>query len=915
MLSVAITGATSDAQSAARPVTLISVRASGSVSGPASASAQAIVFEAAPLGGAARQLVATFALAGGIPAPSASLHYGHDYSIGAVSCSSQSCSVTVSFQPTLPGIRPDALFLTSAGQRVASVPLSGTGSAPFAVLQPISTASATSSLAGADPAAVLDENGTLYALDAAGDSVTATTSLGVASVLPIEGLNGAHGLAIDGAGVLYLLPGTEQKSLITFDTVERVQGAVLLPVAASSIDSIATGTTGDLFAVVSTAKLLYTVHPDGTAAQSVLAASASPATSALAVAARTAAGLKATTATEGLSDAGSGSFSVLGTDAAGTLYANSGGSLLALAAPGYTSAVATLPAAVAVGHDGSLVVDSSAGPVRLDRTQTELDFGSVAPGAAATPQVAKLYNAGNQPLTLTDVRVAGNGFTIASAPNNGCSAGSVVAPGASCEIAVALDAPKSGIATGTLSVASDSLNGTGTGASSMLSVPVKANTAGSQALLTPLSLIFPNTTVNVASTPQVITLSNPGTAALNLSSIALTGAASGSYSVTNTCISATVTSLAPGASCTISVTFKPLTAASQSAVLSVGDDVNGVTGSTQTVTLIGLGLAAPAPVILFTAVSQNGLAQATSTTSASLGTLSFGSATNPVLEINAASPTSYTGTVTLVNTGNLALTLSPIQLILSGTSTVLPFTQTNNCGATLAIGASCVVTVNFVAPAGVGGTYTAELVLVDNAANSPQTFGISGIVTTSDYTLSASTTTLTLPSKGGTGQVVITAVPDAGPFLTPISLSVFGVPLAATYSFSPIAITAVTTPGTSTLSITLPNYQNVVLSSLSMPARPALLRFGLPAAASLLMGLGFIRRRRRMPRLTQALSVLMFVLLSVAATCATGCGSGVPVSGGVAPGTYYLTVTGSSADGLQTTPGATHQATFALVVQ
>jgi hypothetical protein len=912
MLTLAVTGASADAQSPGPAVRLTGVHQPGSTAATGSLP-QAIVFDPVPLAGAPQQLVATFSKGAVTGTPVASLHYGHDFSLGPVSCADQTCSVTLTFSPTLPGARPDALFLTSGAQRVATVPVSGTGQSPFAVLQPGSLASAASSSIAA---AVLDENGTFYALASDGDTVTSTDASGRSAVLPLTDLASAHGIAIDGAGVLYLLPRGADRTLITYDTVQGLQGSLPLPVAADLLDSIAIGAAGDLYAVSTTSRLLYRLAPNGEVSSTSLGSegevksASSPAISAVALASRSAQKPVTSTAQpQSETQSPVASFAALAVDAAGTLYASAAGATVELAAPEFTSAIGKLPAALAVGSDGTLLVPAAQGIARLDRTQTGLDFGSVVPSVDAEPQVALLYNAGNQPLTLFDLRVAGAGFSIASTPRNTCTAGVVVAPGSSCQIAVGLLAPHSGSASGTLAITSDSLNRAG----SMLQVPVKANTAGSLAVLTPNALIFPNTTVNVASAAQTITLSNPGTAALNISGVALTGAASGSYSLTTTCVSATVTSLAAGASCTIAVTFKPLTAVSQSAVVSVNDDLNGVAGSTQTATLIGLGVAAPAPVITYYAVSANGASTASSTTSSTIGTLSFGG-TNPVLSIPSGAAGTYAGTITLTNSGNAVLTISTLSLVLTGTSTVLPYTQTNNCPSTLAVGASCLVTVTFVPPAGVGATYTAGIVLADNAANSPQVFGISGITTTPDFTISASTNSLAIPSTGGSGQIVISSVPDPGPFPSPIGLTVFGMPQAATYTFSPATISSVTGPGTSTLTVTLPTYKNIVLSSLE---KPSMLRLtSLPAAACLLAGLFFGRRRKQLPRLTRAVQVLLLALLGLTATSMSGCGSsGVPVSGGVAPGTYYLTITGSSSNGIILSSPAVHQVVVALHVQ
>jgi hypothetical protein len=73
--------------------------------------------------------------------------------------------------------------------------------------------------------------------------------------------------------------------------------------------------------------------------------------------------------------------------------------------------------------------------------------------------------------------------------------------------------------------------------------------------------------------------------------------------------------------------------------------------------------------------------------------------------------------VTLTNTGNAALTIS-------GISTSANFSQTNTCGPSVAAGASCGISVTF-APT-VTGQRAGTLTIADNAANSPQTVGLSG---------------------------------------------------------------------------------------------------------------------------------------------------------------------------------------------
>jgi len=89
------------------------------------------------------------------------------------------------------------------------------------------------------------------------------------------------------------------------------------------------------------------------------------------------------------------------------------------------------------------------------------------------------------------------------------------------------------------------------------------------------SLTFPNEPSGVSSPSQTVTLYNTGTATLGISGITMTGG----YTQTNTCGS----SLASGASCTISVT--PTTGATQTGELTITDNSNGVGGSVTNVSL------------------------------------------------------------------------------------------------------------------------------------------------------------------------------------------------------------------------------------------------------------------------------------------------------------------------------------------
>lgn len=96
--------------------------------------------------------------------------------------------------------------------------------------------------------------------------------------------------------------------------------------------------------------------------------------------------------------------------------------------------------------------------------------------------------------------------------------------------------------------------------------------------LSTIGLTFPTTKVKALSAVQAITLKNVGTKAFGVSSIAVTG----NYTETNNC----GTSVAAGASCTVSVTFTPKATGARPGTIKI-TDVDAT--SPQVVTLTGVG--------------------------------------------------------------------------------------------------------------------------------------------------------------------------------------------------------------------------------------------------------------------------------------------------------------------------------------
>ena len=211
-------------------------------------------------------------------------------------------------------------------------------------------------------------------------------------------------------------------------------------------------------------------------------------------------------------------------------------------------------------------------------------------------------------------------------------------------------------------------------------------TTASTASLSPTSLNFSAQALGTASLAKTVILTTSSTTTLTISSIAITGTNAADFTQTNNCGSALV------GSCTINVKFTPKAIGARTATLSVTDNASG---SPQHVSLSGIGTTAKL-----------------SPTTLVFGTVAIGT-------------TSASKTVTLTNIGTSTLSIYGISF--TGTNTG-SFSQTHDCGTSLAAGASCSIYVRF-KPTG-SGTRTAALSVSDSAAGAPQTVSLMGIGTT-----------------------------------------------------------------------------------------------------------------------------------------------------------------------------------------
>lgn len=372
------------------------------------------------------------------------------------------------------------------------------------------------------------------------------------------------------------------------------------------------------------------------------------------------------------------------------------------------------------------------------------------------------------------------------------------------------------------------------------------------------TLTFAAESVGTPSAAQQLTFTNSGGIPLHVASIAVSGPAASDFSQAGTCAT-----LAPSESCPLTVIFQPDSPGIRQATLQI---VTDAPDGSATIALSGTGAAVDVQ----------------------LSPLSLDFKNQPVATTSAGQ------TVTLSNLGVADAAITSV-------SASPDYAESSQCGARLAPGASCAITVSF-NPGDTGplpGTLTVDL------ASGTQTIALSG----SGFALSlqsatpaggsqtviagqAATYTLELSSQGMAGGA-LTATCTVAPANSTLGCHVSGAG-GQQVSFSgstPLLVEATTTANT------------------SLPPAPASPRWpGWLGGCLLLTAWGWLSLRNRRPW-AAAIALSMAVALA-------GCGGSTTApppppesshAAGTPPGTYTLTVTTSLA-------GATNSLPLTLIV-
>ncbi len=574
-------------------------------------------FHAAAVGialSSAQKLTISFAVSGysGSFTPTAALHYGHDYILGALTCtvsgSSETCKVTVSFVPTLPGARKDALLLMDGTTILATVLVGGTGQAPLSLIQPGVVTSPVSQSTYYYYQSVVDENGTVYFLSDNSNAVFSYTKAGVLTQLPITGLASPHAIAIDGAGTLYIAQNTYSTDIVTY-TASGVQGAITVvpppPYVPCSnagtleyLYSVAVDQLGNLFTLEILCNEIFELKTDGTYVTTAIAplmiqpsqisldASDNLFIGGYDINKLTAAGVQTQINTVGAGDG-------VATDAASTIYATrytGFGGVAELTASDYSTPITSLdptapPLGDSVASDGTVYVGNYYNLDKVDRSQGAIDFGQQSVGITSATQEVGVYNGGNKSLTISGISLAsGSAFAAKAGSTHTCNIGKVLAPGSYCQVSVTMTAPHAGVFSGTITFTSNSLNTTST----KQTVALSGFVYGVYVVPTPKSLAFPSQIVGTTSTAKNVTLTNEG----DLYSASF-GSPVSSSPVFNVGLGTCTTSIAVGSSCKLSVTFSPTAAQAYSGTVTVPvSSSGGGTTPSVTFTVSGTGIAA-----------------------------------------------------------------------------------------------------------------------------------------------------------------------------------------------------------------------------------------------------------------------------------------------------------------------------------
>jgi hypothetical protein len=333
------------------------------------------------------------------------------------------------------------------------------------------------------------------------------------------------------------------------------------------------------------------------------------------------------------------------------------------------------------GVSNSLTFSITAPAVTL--SAAGLTFAGQPVGTTSAAQTVTVTNSGTATLDISTMSLAGANAADFAKTVDGCS-GMSVAPSGTCSVSVVFTPAATGPRSATLSI-------TDNAADNPQTVSFSGTGVAPAVSISPSSLSFDKQLVGTPSAAQTVTVTNSGTATLDISTMSLAGANAADFAKTVDGCSGM--SVASSGTCSVSVTFTPSTTGSRSATLTLTDSA---ADSPQTVSLSGTGVA---PAV-----------------SISPSSLSFG---NQLVGTSTAAQT-----VTVTNSGTATLNISTASL--AGTNAADFAKTVDSCsGMSVAPSGTCSVSVVFT-PAATGPRSATLSITTDNAGGSPHTVELTG---------------------------------------------------------------------------------------------------------------------------------------------------------------------------------------------
>ena len=297
-------------------------------------------------------------------------------------------------------------------------------------------------------------------------------------------------------------------------------------------------------------------------------------------------------------------------------------------------------------------------------------FGGQAVGSTSPSYNLTLHNWGTTKLTIKSIAASGD-----FVQNSPCIGKTLSPNGGYCFVTVNFAPTAFGTRTGTITVTDTDPSSpqvvqlTGTGSQGKLSVYYPG-------------LSFPQRAFGTISPAKPVTLTNVGSTPLTISSVKVVGG----FAQNNNCGK----SVAPGATCTFKVTFRPTTATAVPSWKALYGNliINDSDPASPQMVLLG----------------GDGTAVTTTPSSVNFGSQGVGTTSSPI-------------PVTVSNSGTNTLTFGSIQA--TG-----DFSETDNCLGGVLTGSSCTIQVTFTPST--TGTRTGTIVLNDNDGTSPQSVTLTG---------------------------------------------------------------------------------------------------------------------------------------------------------------------------------------------